>query len=144
MFYCSNAYGTVFKVEVTDKRVKARISTSEKNKDGEYINSYWNAAFVGNAYDLAKSLTDKDRIHINKCKITNEDYTTKDGEKRSWLQVTIFDFEKLEHNSEKSNSDSSDDDGKKDTSKKSKNTKKSTKKTIEEKVAELEDDELPF
>lgn len=138
MFYCSNAYGTVFKVEVTDKRVTARISTSEKNKDGEYINSYWNAAFVGNAYDLAKSLTDKDRIHINKCKITNEDYTTKDGEKRSWLQVTIFDFEKLEHNSPSVDNNN-------DTTKKSKSAKKSTKKSaIEQAAEELSDDDLPF
>lgn len=138
MFYCSNAYGTVFKVEIADKRVKARISTSEKNKDGEYINSYWNAAFVGNAYDLAKSLTDKDRIHINKCKITNEDYTTKDGEKRSWLQVTIFDFEKLEHDSPSA-------DDIKDVIKKSKSTKKSTKKSaIEQAAEELSDDDLPF
>lgn len=137
MFYCSNAYGTVFKVEVDERKVKARLSTSDKNKDGDYINSFWNAVFVGGAYDLAKSLSDKDRIHINKCKISNEDYTTKDGDKRSWLQVTIFDFEKLEHSS-------SNGDDKAETTKKSKSTKKSTKKTIEEKVAELEDDELPF
>lgn len=138
MFYCSNVYSTVFKVEVADKRVKARISTSEKNKDGEYINSYWNAVFVGNAYDLAKSLTDKDRIHINKCKITNEDYTTKNGEKHSWLQVTIFDFEKLEHNSPSA-------DDNKDATKKSKSTKKSTKKSaIEQAAEELSDDDLPF
>lgn len=138
MFYCSNAYGSVFNVEVEEKRVKGRLSTSEKNKDGDYINSFWNVVFIGGAYELAKSLTDKDRIHINKCKITNEPYTTKDGDKSSWLQVTVFDFEKLEHNS----SDKTDDS--KSAPKKGKGTKKSKTKPAEEKAEELADDELPF
>lgn len=95
MFYCTNSYGTVFSVEVLEKRVNARLSTSDKDQNGEYKNSYWNAVFVGGAFEKAKTLTDKDRIHINKCKITNETYKNKDGENRSWLKVTIFDFEKL-------------------------------------------------
>lgn len=138
MFYCENSYGSIFNVEVEEKRVKGRLSTSEKNKNGDFINSYWNVVFVGNAYESAKSLTDKDRIHINKCKITNEPYTTKAGDKSTWLQVTVFDFEKLEHNSSGGSDES------KSTPKKGKGTKKPKTKPAEEKVEELADDELPF
>lgn len=139
MFYCTNTYGTVFDVEVLEKRVKARLSTSQKDQDGNYVNSYWNAVFLGGAYDLAKTLGDKDRIHINKCKVTNEPYTNKDGEKRSWLQVTIFDFEKMEHSSSGGSEE------KKSAPKKGKGTKKTKDKPTEEKVTEqIDDDELPF
>lgn len=143
MFYCSNAYGSVFNIEVEDKRVKGRLCTSDKNKDGDYISSFWNVVFVGGAYDLAKSLTDKCRVHINSCKISNEAYTTKDGKKSAWLQVTVFDFEKLEHDADKYSSNNTSND-EKSTPKKGKGTKKAKAKPIEEKVEELAEDELPF
>lgn len=132
MFYCTNAYGTIFNVEVFDKRVKARLSTSEKKQDGSYENSYWNVVFIGNAYDAAKSLTDRDRIHITKCKITNETYKNKDGDKRSWLQVTVYEFEKLVYDDNTTN----------EVEDKPKKTKSKTKK--EEPVEEISDDDLPF
>ena len=147
MFYCTNTYGSVFKVEVEDKRVKARLSTSEKDVDGNYINSNWNAVFIGKACcDIARTLTDRDRIHINKCKVTNTVYTNKDGEKRSWLQVTIYDFEKLEHSSSSNNEEKSTGSSKKSSaSKKSAAKKTKTKeKTLEEKIEEIDDEELPF
>ena len=57
MFYFDSekgTYATVWKVEKNEKGfVKGRISTSEKNQDGEYINSNW---FVSFGKDCGQSL----------------------------------------------------------------------------------------
>lgn len=92
MFLLKNAFATVWTVESKEKFTQARISTSEKEKDTDkYVNSNWTARFVGKAKDAAASLKEKDRITIVSGKVTNTMYE-KDGEKKSFLQVVIFDF----------------------------------------------------
>ena len=132
MINFNNSYGSVFKVEDKGNYVKADFSTSRKDQNGEYVNSYWKAIFLGNAKEAAKSLTDKDRIHVTSGGVANEPYTNANGERRSFPSVKIFEFEKLGSN----NSETKDE--KKSTKK---TTKKSTKKA--DPVVD-DDDEVPF
>jgi len=94
MFRIENAYATVWSVEDKGNYVKGRISTSEKNKEGKYVNSNWFVTFVGKAKEPALALSTKDRIKIISGKISNT--TTGEGEdKKSYLNVVIFDFENM-------------------------------------------------
>lgn len=88
---------TVWKVEDKGNYVQGRISTSEKDnrEEGKWINSNWFCRFVGKAKEPALQLSERDRIKITSGKITNT--TSGEGENRkSYLNVTIFDFETLE------------------------------------------------
>jgi hypothetical protein len=138
MIYVKDSYGSVYDVKVEEKRVKANYGTGDKQQDGTYKNSYWNVVFIGGAFEKAKTLTDKDRIHITKAKLTNELYTPKDSDKkRTWLQLTVFEFEK--HGDDKSDD--------KPAEEKPKRTKgKAKAKTKAEEVVEevIDDDDLPF
>ena len=94
MFIIRDAYATVWSVEDKGNFVRGRISTSEKDKDGKYINSNWFVVFVGKAKEPALALSTKDRIKIISGKISNT--TTGEGEdKKSFVNVVIFDFENL-------------------------------------------------
>ena len=92
MLNLNKSYGTVFKPEVNEKgnMVRARLSTSVKNKEtGKYTNSYWNVRFVGKCVDLAKQLKDRDRITILNGVVEN---VWDPGQKKTWLNVVVFDF----------------------------------------------------
>ena len=94
MILFNNVYATVWEIEDKGNFVRGRISTSEKGKDGKYINSNWFAIFVGKAKEPALALSTKDRIKIISGKISNT--TTGEGENRkSFVNVVIFDFENL-------------------------------------------------
>lgn len=96
MISFKDAYATVWKTEEKGNVVKGRISTSEKDNrnEGQYINSSWFATFVGKAKDKALSLSEKDRIKILSGKVTN--VMLGEGEnKKSFLNITIFDFDNL-------------------------------------------------
>jgi hypothetical protein len=97
MIWLNDIKGTVFRVEVQDKVVKASVSTSEKKQDGTYENSSWFVAFVGNCKDKASKLQDKDRITITKAKMTN---VYNKEQKKSYLNFTVFAFdcERLDSN----------------------------------------------
>ena len=69
------------------------MSTSEKDKDGNYINSSWYARAIGHAANTLKDLKEKDRIVVTKSKITNEKYTAKDGTSKSATRVIILEAE---------------------------------------------------
>ena len=132
MINFNNSYGSVFDVEDKGNYVKANFTTSRKDQDGKYVNSYWSAIFLGKSKDAAKELTDKDRIHVTSGGITKEPYTNQEGKKVSYPTVKIFEFEKLGSNG---NGNVKDD---------SKSTKKTTKKSTKKTEPEIEDDEVPF
>lgn len=87
----------VFDVKKAENRkntVLARISTYEgKTKDEKAKYSSWNTSFVGDAYDKATELENKDKIILTNAKVENN--YDKEKEKL-YLNVTIFDFELLE------------------------------------------------
>lgn len=107
-----HVYGTEIKLQVSDKIVFARLSTSRKtgkervdtetgeilvddkgNPLSERIYSSWNARFVGNAFEPAKGLAAGAAINIKNGWIINEPYTKRDGTTGFSSYVTITDFE---------------------------------------------------
>lgn len=71
--------------------ITAVISTYEgKDKNGKSSYCSWYTHFVGNAYQKATSLQDKDKIVILSANIENQ--YNKEQEK-TYITLTIFDFE---------------------------------------------------
>ena len=104
-FFIKDAFAIVWSVDkVEEKYVKARIGTSEKDQQGQYVNSSWFATFVGKAVAKADSLEPKDRITIHSGKIQN--VSVKQSEAtgqtkatyKNYLNVVIFDFTKQGEN----------------------------------------------
>ncbi len=93
MIYFTNCYAKIWKITPADKYADVRISTSEKDKDGNYVNSNWFARCLGKAAKQILEIKEGERIKINKGKVSNELYTDKNGEKKSALRVIIFDLE---------------------------------------------------
>ena len=130
MIFITESYGTVFEPKVEEKVVRARYSTSEKNQNGDYINSSWNIVFLGGALEKAKQLKDRQRIHINKAKLTNRSYKDKEGNSNWWMQITAFDFDILEHGTKSNNNNTTD--------------KTVNKSKQADKPQEIDEDDLPF
>lgn len=128
MIYFKDVYASVFGVENKGNYFKARLSTSRKDQNDNYVNSNWNGMFVSKAKDKAGVLSDKSRIKITSGAITNEPYETADGEKKYWVTVKIFDFENLEHSNESNSSSAS----------------KKSKKKKSEPVEDIDDEDVPF
>ncbi len=98
MLNCTGKYVSVFqphiKTNVSDKILFANLSSSKKNlsPEGEvtYENMSWNARFVGDAFEKAKTLKEKDKIDITKGAITNK--YDKENQKL-YVDVVVFDYE---------------------------------------------------
>lgn len=105
-------YDTQLKLQVSDKILFARLSTSRKTgndrvdkETGEIITdaegkpmpehmfSSWNARFVGNAFEPGKGLAKGAAINILNGWIINEPYAKQDGSTGYASYVTITDFE---------------------------------------------------
>ena len=96
MFFIKEAYATVWKIqEVRENYTRVRFSTSEKDLQGNYINSTWFGMFTGKAHAKAESLQEKDRIQITSGKINNK-REQKDGNWVTYTNVYVFDFEMSE------------------------------------------------
>lgn len=95
MIFCHDkVYAKVWKVTKAEKYLDLQITTSEKNQDGEYINSGWFPRVIGHAFNSLKdTLSEGDRIIITKCKLSNERYTAKDGTKKSAFRFLILEAE---------------------------------------------------
>ena len=139
MFYIKDQFAKIWKVEREEKRIKLNISTSEKDRDNKWHNSYWNAIALGTAKTQIENgeIKESDFCKIASGKVTNESYTAKDGNKKSYLQVTIFAFD-TNGNSNNGNSSSSSgsSQSKKGTSKKSTH--------VSDITSISDEDELPF
>ena len=88
MILINKAYAKVWKVDVKEKYTALQISTGDKQADGTYKNSNWNARLVGKAKDIPVS--EGDRIEIKSAKIEN---IYDKANNKNWLNVIIFDFE---------------------------------------------------
>ena len=97
MINIQKSYFKIWEVEDKGKFVKAKASTSKKDKQTDtWVNSNWNVRFVGKCIDEAKTLEVGDRIVATNGIIEN----VWDKEKKmAWLNVIIFEFEKQEENS---------------------------------------------
>lgn len=92
MLNVTGKYVSVFEAEDKEKFVQANLSTSKKNQDGSYTNMYWKARFVGDAYEPAKALVDKDKIHILRGAVENKFDKEKD---KLYVTIVIFSFKKI-------------------------------------------------
>lgn len=92
MIYFKDCRAKVWELTVEQNYTRANISTSEKDKDGNYVNSSWNASFVGKAFEKSKKITKGDNINILSGKVNVRTYE-KDGKKVYYTNVTIFDFD---------------------------------------------------
>lgn len=92
MIYITNPiFATAWKITPSEngKYIDLQITTSEKDNDGNYINSNWFPRAIGHAVNTLKRLKRADRFTITKAKITNERRDTDDG-KKSFFRFIIL------------------------------------------------------
>ena len=87
MILINKAFAKVWKVDKKEKYTALNISTSDKQQDGTYKNSSWNARLVGKSKDIA--INEGDRITITSAKIEN---IYNKEQKKSWLNIIVFDL----------------------------------------------------
>jgi len=94
MISFKDVFATVWSIEPQANFVKGRISTSEKDykNPGKYLNSNWFVTFVGQAKEKALNLQIKDKVKITSGKLSNV-MIGEGANKKSYLNLTIFDFE---------------------------------------------------
>jgi single-stranded DNA-binding protein len=61
-------------------------------ENAEWENSFFNAVFVGKAFDKVVTVAEKDSIFVTQGLVKNVSYEDKKGNKRSYLSLTVFDF----------------------------------------------------
>lgn len=93
MVYFTNCYAKMWTLDLSAKFPKARITTSEKDQQGEWINSTWFPTFLGDAAGKVKKLEGTERIKILKGKLTATSKKMDDGTFKNYTNMTIFDFE---------------------------------------------------
>ena len=97
-------YAKVWHVDRKEKYTDIRISTSEKDTDGNYVNSTWFPRLIGHAHQKLKDLKEGDKTIVTKAKFTNEGYTDKDGNKKSAFKFLILEAESEDQNESSSKS----------------------------------------
>lgn len=92
IFNSNEIYATVWEATLSEnkKYMDLRISTSEKDADGNWKNSNWFARVIGHALNSLKGVKREDRITITKSKFTNEPYEDAEGNKRSYFKFVII------------------------------------------------------
>lgn len=85
-------YATVWSVEDKGNYSIVELSTSAKNRDGDYETDFSHkfVRFIGKAHEAASSLQRKDRIKLGGCGVTNFYDKKKD---REYVNFKVFDFE---------------------------------------------------
>ena len=145
MFYIRDTYAKVWnKIRVEDKYTDLRISTSEKDQEGNRQYSNWFVRCLGAAHNKAKSLKEGSSIKILKAKIQNVEKRDEDGNFMPYgsnIKIIIFDFDK-DDGTRNSNEET-------DNKKSKSNTKTQNKKDSKKSKQEFNDDEdedldIPF
>jgi len=107
-FFIKDSFAIVWNVDkVEEKYAKVRIGTSEKDQQGQYINSNWFATFLGKALKGVDELEPRDRITIHSGKIQNISKKQDDGGYKNYLNVVVFDFTKQGNNREEGSDEDS-------------------------------------
>ncbi len=79
-----SGYATIWQPENKGKYTIANISTSKKDKDGNYVNMSWKAKFVGKNQDIQE----RQRIKITKGSIEVRKY-----QEKYYYDVIIYEWE---------------------------------------------------
>lgn len=94
IFIHDKIYAKVWKVEKHEKYIDLQATTSEKDADGNYINSGWFPRLIGHAFNSLKDeIKEGDRLVITKSKMTNERYKDRDGNTKSAFKFVILEAE---------------------------------------------------
>lgn len=109
MLNITKSYVTIWQPEDKRNYVQARLSSSRKDKrNNTWVNSNWFARFVGDCARRAADLEERDKIIITNGTVEN----VYDKEKnRTWLNVTVFDFELNQSRQSNASSNQGDIDG---------------------------------
>lgn len=94
MFFVSNKYAKIWKIFKTEEKyVDLSVSTSEKDRDGEFRNSNWRARAIGHAFQQYKNgeVSEGNQYAI-RGKLTNERYQDDDGNWKDNYRLLIMDF----------------------------------------------------
>ena len=92
MAFANNSYATVWSVEDgKGKFMKVRLSTSRKDKEGNYSTDFsGTCTFFGAASAKAQHLKERDRIKLGNVTVTN----SYDKDKNTtYVNYNVFDFE---------------------------------------------------
>lgn len=91
IFIHDKIYAKVWKVDKSDKYIDLQATTSEKDKDGNYINSGWFPRLIGHAFNSLKdTIKEGDTLVITKCKMTNERYKDAEGNNKSRFKFVVL------------------------------------------------------
>lgn len=91
IFIHDKIYAKVWKVEKAEKYLDLQVTTSEKDKEGNYVNSGWFPRLIGHAFNALKdTLKEGDTIIITKCKITNERHKDDEGNTKSRFKFVVL------------------------------------------------------
>lgn len=96
MIYNENKiYAKVWKVSPSEngKYIDLQITTSEKDTEGNYINSSWFPRCIGKSVNTLKGVKREDKIIILKSKFTNERKSFEDGSFKSFFRFLILEAE---------------------------------------------------
>lgn len=94
IFIHDKIYAKVWKVDKHEKYIDLQATTSEKDTDGNYINSGWFPRLIGHAFNSLKDkIKEGDRLIITKSKMTNERYTAQDGSTKSAFKFVVLEAE---------------------------------------------------
>lgn len=94
IFIHDKIYAKVWKVDKHEKYIDLQATTSEKDTDGNYINSGWFPRLIGHAFNSLKDkIKEGDRLIITKSKMTNERYTAQDGSLKSAFKFVVLEAE---------------------------------------------------
>lgn len=94
IFIHDKIYAKVWKVDKHEKYIDLQATTSEKDTDGNYINSGWFPRLIGHAFNsLNDKIKEGDRLIITKSKMTNERYTAQDGSTKSAFKFVVLEAE---------------------------------------------------
>lgn len=86
----SSKYVTFWEVtKSADKYSDVKLSSSTKDKDGNWESSNWFARFVGKAHNSISKLSEKDKIEITQGGIKK--HYDKD-KKKEYFNMVVFDF----------------------------------------------------
>ena len=91
IFIHDKIFAKVWKVEKSEKYIDLQVTTSEKDKEGNYVNSGWFPRLIGHAFNALKdAIKEGDTLIITKCKITNERYEDNEGNKKSRFKFVVL------------------------------------------------------
>lgn len=96
MAFKQDGYATVWKIEDKGNYTNVQLSTSKKNKLTDKYETDFSAMgvrFIGTAHKEASTLSEKDRIKIGSCEVSNN----YDKEKKiTYTNYCVFSFEKAD------------------------------------------------